>query len=454
MLVIYSFIIILTFSIFGYIILNNYQIKAIKNQETRLFQTANIVADTYKGNLDDIIFSRIMVKSYANQANARILVIDSEGQVLVDNYNTYTDKTLNNIEVRNGLTGRSTSNIYNIDQKDILQLSVPIRMNISGKTEIIGVVLVSSSLEAVTKDTLDLRNDIIKVASLSLLGALILTAISATSITKSLRFLTYGVEELSSGHLGYQVENSSGGDIGKLISTFNEMSEKLSNIEKTRKSFINSVSHELKTPLTSINALIDSLSIGENSIDTYKEYMDDIKEETERMESLVNYLMGSIKLEDINLDIQMVDMGDLIEESIKLITPYAEKNDVEIKSRLLKDINIKCDRNKIKEVLLNLIENAIKYKDDKKSNKYVIVNLSKTNNSIVINIEDNGLGISEENLASIFERGFRVLDTKKIEGYGIGLSIVKNIIDKHNWRIDINSSENMGSIFTIEVPTI
>lgn len=454
MLIIYSLIIILTFSIFGYIVLNNYKNKVIKNQETRLFQTANIVADTYKGNLDDIIFARIMVKSYANQANARILVVDSERQVLVDNYNTYTGKVLNNVEVRNGLNGQSTSNIYNIDGKDILQLSVPIRMNISGETEIIGVVLISSSLESVTKDVLDLRNNIIKVASLSLLGALILTAISATSITKSLRYLTYGVEEISSGHLGYQIENNSSGDVGKLINTFNEMSDRLSNIEKTRKSYINSISHELKTPLTSINALIDSLSIGENSIEIYKEYMEDIKGETQRMESMVNFLMGSIKLEDINLDMGSVEIGELIEETIKLITPYAEKNDVEIRYNLLKDINIKCDRNKIKEVLLNLIENAIKYKDDRKSYKYVTVNLSKSNNSVFINIEDNGLGISEENLSSIFERGFRVLDTKKIEGYGIGLSIVRNIIDKHNWAISIKSSENIGSIFTIEIPTI
>lgn len=454
MLIIYSLIIILTFSVFSYIILDNYKIKEIKREETRLFQTANIVADTYKRNMDDIIFAKIMVKSYANQANARVLVINKEKEVLVDSYNSYTGKILNNKELRNSLDGKSASGLYDNHDKEILQLSVPITMNIASQTEIVGAVLISASMNPLRNDILDLRNDILKVSIFALIGALFLTAISATAITRSLKDLIKGVEKISRGHLGYTIEKNQSDEIGKLIDTFNEMSLRLNNVEKNRKHFINTISHELKTPITSIQALIDSLTLGDNSIDIYKEYLNDIKDETTRMGNLVNYLMDSIKLEDISLDIHLEDIGELVRETVKFITPYATKNNVSMELDLVEEINLKCDRNKIREVLLNIIENSIKYRDTNKESNYVSISLERSKNKAYMIIEDNGLGISNEHLPNIFNRGFRVLDDNKFEGYGIGLSIVKNILDKHNWSISLTSDIGVGSKFTIEMPIL
>lgn len=455
MLITYSIIIVLTFSVFGIKVLDNYKLKGIKNEETRLFQTANVVADTYKRNLEDIVFARIMVKSYANQAGVRILVVDKDMVVLVDNYNSYIGKTLNNKEIRSSINGRAESGVYNIGDKEVLQLSVPITMSNGLKVDTIGAVLVSTSLEVLVNDIEDLKNDIINISLSALLGALALTAIAATGITKSLRNLILGVEEISSGHLGYRIKEESSGEIKKLINTFNEMSERLKSIEKNRKSFINSISHELKTPLTSIKALIESLALGNNDLETYKEYLNDIKGETERMEDLVNYLMGSIKLEDISLDITSQDIGEMLHDTVKLISPYAENNGVRISFRNLESVIAKCDKDKIREVLLNIIDNAIKYSDDKKEDKYILITLKRSKEKAIIEIEDNGIGIDEDDLSNIFHRGFRVLDShtiKKTEGYGIGLSIVKSIIDKHNWSISVKSSPQIGSIFTIEIP--
>lgn len=454
MLIIYSMIIVLTFSVFGYIVLNNYKDKGIKREETRLFQTANIIADTYKRNMDDIIYARRMVKTYAYQANARILVVDKEKQVLIDSYNTYIGKTLDNREIRNSFNGESTFGTYTIQDEEVLQLSVPITINSNGKTETIGAVLISSSLNLVNDDVKDLRNDILRVSIFALLGALILTAISATTITSSLKELRKGIEKISTGELGYRISKGKKGEVGKFINTFNEMSRKLYNIEKNRKYFINSISHELKTPLTSIKALIDSLNIGTNTLDTYKEYLNDIKGETERMEALVQYLTDSIKLEDISLSIEIENVSKIIEETVKLITPYAVKNGVEIKLDITKNIMVRCDKNKIKEVLFNIIENSVKYKDSDKINNYVYVRLSKFKDEAILTVEDNGIGIDKADLANIFNRGFRVLENKRIEGHGIGLSIVKNILDKHGWSFSLKSELGKGSIFVVEIPII
>lgn len=456
MLIIYSLIVILSFSLIGTVLLNSYKTKRIKNQEIRLFQTANIVAETYKSNTQDIIFARTMVKTYAKQADARILVTDTNGKVLIDSYNTYIGDTLDNAEIKSSIKGESASKLYNVDTKDILQLSVPITTNNGIETKVTGIVLISASMNMVKEDMNELKSDILKVSSISLILSIILILIAANSITRPLRDLTYGVNKISSGALGYQIEKNPGGEFGQLVSTFNKMSCKLSNIEKNRKIFINNISHELRTPLTSIKALTESLSIGNTHLDTYKEYIMDIHGETERMEKMVNYLMNSIKLEDVTLELKEENIKILLENSIKLITPYAEKNGVRMNFKADHNIYAKCDYNKIKEVILNLLDNSIKYKDPKKKENYIIITIQQGKDESSIIIEDNGLGIEEKKLPYIFQRGFRALDQDhqkdKLTGHGIGLTIVKNIIDEHKWAISVESSLRIGSTFTITIP--
>ncbi|MCF6464669.1 sensor histidine kinase [Clostridium sp. Cult2] len=457
MLIIYSLIIILAFSAFSILMLNNYKNTQVKNTEIRLFQTANIVADTYKGNLEDIIFARIMVKSYGKQSSSRILVVDSNKKVLIDNYNSYIGRTLNNKEINSSLEGNSKSGKYMVEDREVLQLSVPIILNDGIENKILGVVLISASLDSLNEDVEELKNNMLKVATSALIISLVLTIIAANNMTKPLRELSYGVERVSLGNLGYNVKSKTKGEIGTLIQTFNDMSNKLYNIEKNRKTFINSISHELKTPLTSIKVLIESLSIGNNNIETYREYLSDIYGETERMEDLVNYLMNSIKLEEITLDIKNQDLGEILEETVKLISPYAEKNGILLTIDNKKKVIAKCDRDRVKEVLFNIIDNAIKYKDEAKEKNYVSITLKDFQDKVLITIEDNGIGIDEKNLPNIFKGGFRVLENNvqqefNVEGYGIGLAVVKNIIDKHNWEISVKSSLKLGSAFTITIP--
>lgn len=457
MLILYSLIIVVTFSIFSISILNNYKATQIKNTQIRLFQTANIVADTYKQNMDNIIFSRMILKNYAEQANARILILDTNKKVIMDSYYNYIDQTIDNKEIRNSLTGASSSSIYTLQDREILQIAVPITLNTGEDTRIIGAVLISSDLEPINRSVNSLRDHISKIAILVLLISLALTVIATNNVTSSLRELTLAVEKISSGNLGYQIEKKSKDEIGNLIETFNNMSQTLKNIEKNRKNFINSISHELKTPLTSIKVLIESLSMGNHPIDTYKEYLEDIYGETERMERLVNYLMKSIKLEDSVLNLKEENLGTLLMDIVNLIKPYADKNKVSIIVTHADDIIVKCDKDKIKEVIFNLIDNAIKYRDENKKSNYVKVSLKKDIGKGIITVEDNGIGINKENLQDIFKSGFRVLDgtlsnENMAKGFGIGLAIAKSFIDKHGWNISVDSTLGKGTTFTIDIP--
>jgi len=455
MLIIYSLIILAAFSVFSVIMLNNYKNTQVRNTEIRLFQTANIVADTYKANRDELIFTRMMVRSYGMQANARILIVDSQGLVLVDNYNDFIGSKIDNKEIRNSLSGKSGSNVYKLEDKEVLQLSVPIILNEFGTDKIIGAVLISFDMTAINNNVNELRNDMIKVGALGLFFSLLLTVVATHNLTKPLRALTIGVEKISEGQLGYIIQKKSKDELGRLIDTFNRMSSTLSKIEKNRKNYINSISHELKTPLTSIKVLIESLSIGNNDVDTYKEYLQDIYGEAERMERLVNYLMESIKLEESIFNLKEENISQILKDTIKLIRPYADKNNVHIKFTGAENIIVKCDGDKVKEMIFNLLDNSIKYRDPCKENSFVHITLNKENNRAILKIEDNGIGIDEKNIKNIFNRGFRVLEGElngSVEGYGIGLTVVKNIIDKHGWDISVESTLKKGSIFKIQIP--
>ena len=195
MLIIYSLIILAAFSVFSVIMLNNYKNTQVRNTEIRLFQTANIVADTYKANRDELIFTRMMVRSYGMQANARILIVDSQGLVLIDNYNDFIGSKIDNKEIRNSLSGKSGSNVYKLEDKEVLQLSVPIILNEFGTDKIIGAVLISFDMTAINNNVNELRNDMIKVGALGLFFSLLLTVVATHNLTKPLRALTIGVEK-------------------------------------------------------------------------------------------------------------------------------------------------------------------------------------------------------------------------------------------------------------------
>jgi len=446
----------LAFLFFSINILNNYKTTSIKSEETRLFQTANIVADLYRENMDDIIYLNNMIRDYAKRIDARILVLNDNKTVLIDSNNDLYGQFINNKEIESSLNNHPGSDIYNIDEKKILQATVPIRINHQGQEQIRGVVLISKSISFLWENISNLRKDIIKVSSIALFIAIFLIAITTNTLTKSLRELSKGVSAISGGSLGYKVEHKSKDEVGELIDTFNKMSTSLYDIEANRKLLINSVSHELRTPLTSIEALIDSLLIGEDDIRVYKEFLKDIKNETARMKSLINHLTQSIKLEDINLNLTYQDLGKLLEETVKFITPYANKNQVDISLDLDGNIKVYCDRDKLKEVFINLIENAIKYKDKNKKNPMVQISLREEKNSAQIVIKDNGIGIDKSDIPAIFKREFRRINSSLtepyVEGQGIGLAIVKKIVDKHQWKIHVESSLGQGSQFIITIP--
>ncbi|BBE30987.1 sensor histidine kinase [Tepiditoga spiralis] len=235
--------------------------------------------------------------------------------------------------------------------------------------------------------------------------------------------------------------------------------EKLKKLDKMKMEFLSMISHELRTPLSAIKAysetLIDSIEMMDT--ETLKEFMNTIYKESLHLEALLNDLLDFSKLElkSLKLQKEKIDINELLKEIIKSTEESAKSNNIKvIFEDNTKPIMGFIDKTRIRQVFLNLIQNAIKYFDSKKEKPEVNIKTTEDEKNIYVSIKDNGIGIDSKHHQKIFEKFYRV-DTSltyKVQGTGIGLSIVKDLIEMHGGSITIESSEGIGTEFKITIP--
>ena len=226
--------------------------------------------------------------------------------------------------------------------------------------------------------------------------------------------------------------------------------------ESLRREFSANVSHELKTPITSMKVLADSLISQEDvPIELYKEFMTDIAEEIERENKIITDLLSLVKMDktSANLNIENRNLNELIELILKRLRPIAKQRNIDVLYESAREVFAEIDEVKLTLAISNLVENAIKYN---KEYGYVKVSLDADHQFATIMVEDNGIGIPEEAQEHIFERFYRVdkSHSREIGGTGLGLAIARNAILLHRGSIKIDSEEGQGTVFTVKIPII
>ena len=236
-------------------------------------------------------------------------------------------------------------------------------------------------------------------------------------------------------------------DIKGGVIVFTDITE-LRRLEQVRKDFVANVSHELKTPLTSIIGYVDTLIENENIDEkTSNKFLKIIKDEADRLGILIQDLLNLSKFEDSNPDLKPGDINKLIDKTISILEEKAAKKNIKIKKEIEENLSqVFMVKEQIEQVMINLIDNAIKYTFE---NGLIKVKALSKNNKILIEVEDNGLGIPEKDKDRIFERFYRVdkARSRSMGGTGIGLSIVKHIIKNHDSEIKLESERGKGSKF-------
>ena len=224
-------------------------------------------------------------------------------------------------------------------------------------------------------------------------------------------------------------------------------------INRLKNYFVSNISHELKTPITVIMSVIQLIKVKDNECKNEKN-IDIIYSNCQRLLRFINNIIDIEKFDaqQLKLDLKNINIVNLIEDIISSINPYAQSKNLSIIfDTNEEEIIMALDCAKIERVILNLLSNAIKFSND---NGVIYVNVNKKDKNVIISVKDFGIGMSKEYLDKIFER-FTQLDstmTRKNEGSGIGLSIVKSFVCLHNGSISVNSKENKGTEFIINIP--
>lgn len=286
------------------------------------------------------------------------------------------------------------------------------------------------------------------VLSSVIIGSL-LSFIYSRIVLAPINKLLNGMSRLTHGDYDTRVSLDKYESMKDLQDSFNNLANELQNIEILRSDFINNFSHELKTPIVSISGLVKLMRSGKLSEEKEKEYLAIIEEEIERLSSMTTNVLTLSKIENQSILRDKIKYN--ISEQIRTCIVLLEKKWSRKNLDLVLDFDeyyIEANNELMKQVFINLIDNAIKFSFD---NKELVITILEKKNSLVINIIDEGVEIQEENIEKIFNKFYQVDGSEFTEGNGIGLSIVKHIVELHNGKITAFSKNNKTT-FTIELP--
>jgi two-component system, OmpR family, sensor histidine kinase BaeS len=304
----------------------------------------------------------------------------------------------------------------------------------------------------ILRDIVFVMNILIIVTSIGIiLLALGLIGILSRRLAKPLLSMKEATNRMSLGKYKQVIPVSGEDEISQLGRSIQKLGEQLQDYEESRNEFLAAVSHEIRTPLTYIKGYSDILAKGIiKDSQEQAEYLKIINKETKRISILVNDLfeMSKLQLGTFELNKEWTYINPIIEKVISSLNPAATNKGLKLSGSLQSEVHtVHIDFQRMEQVLYNLIENAIKYTNEGE----ISVRSFTKKEFTVIEIEDSGIGIPQEDLPKIFDRFYRVDQsrTRKTGGTGLGLYVVKNIIESHGGEIRVGSIENQGSTFTI-----
>lgn len=435
------------------IIIYGFLRKSMDETVTQVKWQSNILAsdilamDFFKNPDSDAADVEIQQMAYAY--SARILIINSDYIIVKDNYIFDEGKTIITEDVINAFKGKLHSHINYKSSSAVI--TTPI---IDDTGKISGVIKVSISGYA-TIQTINYMKRISVAVMIALLlvfsGILVFVIYKLTSPAKDMK---EAILSLSDGDKNARIKKQTIKEYKDIGDAVNVLLDRLESIDGSRDEFVSNVSHELKTPMTSMKVLADSLLATENApIEMYKDFMQDIAEEIDRENEIIGDLLNLVRTdgERAVLNIETVDVNELMEVVLKRLKPIALKNNIEIIFESMRPVTASIDRVKFIIVLTNIIENAIKYNHPE---GWVKITLNADHKFFYVDVSDSGIGIPEECKDQVFERFYRVDKARSREtgGTGLGLAITKNIVLLHKGTIKFYSKENEGTTFNIRIP--
>ncbi len=442
-------------------ILNSYESRAVSIRESEVLSQAKILAnqiatsDYLENGGADSQELKAKVDMLTTIYDGRVMVVDDEFKIITDTYNLDDNKIIISKEVVKSFAGAETVNYDS--ENHYIELSIPITNPDDEKGAVIGAMVVSVSTDNIVLNLVYLSQIAIIIEVILAAVALFLGIFCTIKMLKPFNKLSSGIEDIKTGYSEYNLEINDCTETRKICEDINSMLSSMKVMDDSRQEFVSNVSHELKTPLTSMKVLADSInSMGDEAPkELYQEFMGDITNEIERETKIINDLLSLVKMDksSADLNIESVNINELIEQILKRLQPIAEKQQVEVVLESFRPVTAEVDEVKLSLAITNLVENAIKYnKNDGEG--WVHVSLNADHQYFYLKVEDSGMGIPEESLEHIYERFYRVdkSHSREIGGTGLGLAITRNSILMHRGAIKVHSMLGEGTTFDVRVP--
>ncbi len=428
--------------------------QTIRDLQTKAVLVERIIGDSYSRK--DMKELEALCKDSGEAVQTRITTMDTAGKVVCD---SDTDPTVmenhsGRPEIKKALSGSLGVDVH--FSKEMSQQMIYVALPMKKDGAVIGIVRASKSLVHIT-DALKAMYIRIAIGGLAVaVLAVLISLIITRRIVKPLEAVKVGAERYARGDFEYRLRSFGAVEISSLAEVLNKMALQLMRLESMRKDFVANVSHELMTPITSIKGFVETLRDGAVADpERTKEFLSIIARHADRLSTIVEDLLSLSRLEQGvekgQIKFEKANLRQVLNEAVSLCEQRAREKDIAIELEIREDVVMDVNAPLLEEAVTNLIDNAIKYSERKKT---VSVRAGKEGDSVVIKIIDRGCGISPEHLPRIFERFYRVdkARSREMGGTGLGLSIVKHIVSAHGGHVHVESEPGKGSTFSIYLP--
>ena len=391
-----------------------------------------------------------IAENMAGLIASRIQIIDRDFTIITDTYQINRGKICITEDVNKCFNGENSA--YTDEENECIIITQAITD--SEGEEILYVMFATSSISDIYAAMDSINLILAAVITILVIVVIFFAVFGSYMLTKPFGAITSTINRVDEGHLEEKIDLKGASEIEEISAAFNKMLDRINQLEDSRQEFVSNVSHELKTPLTSIKVLADSLLAQDDvPVEMYREFMEDISREIDRGNAIIDDLLTLVKMDStqMQMNIASVNINQLLEEELKTLKPLAQEKNIELVLESMRPVQADVDEVKFSMAISNIIENAIKYNNPE---GWVHVFLNADQTYFYIKVQDNGIGIPEESLDKIFDRFYRVDKSRSRAsgGTGLGLTISKQIILAHKGQIKVFSEEGVGTTFSVQVP--
>lgn len=425
-----------------------------------LYQQANEIAGTFaKDTFTPEYLSGIEadLKIVSELNHTRIMFVSPFGDVMLDTgFSGTADSNGYLYELKDFDYGRlkgahtQTGDFYGVFDETVVSAYFPIASNFTMK----GYVVINMPETVITDRVYDTFNTNYLTLVIAMLLSLSMLVLYFIHIHKPINELTKATDEYGKGNLSYRIKIHHNDEIGRLAASLDYMAKELNEMDRFQQKFLSNISHDFRSPLTSIKGYLEAIEDGTVPPEMINKYINIVLFETERLTKLTSNILTLNELDPktVRLEITTFDINSVIKHTIETLEGSCKKKGIKFSLTFSGTaLNVKADKGKIQQVIYNLVDNAIKFSHD---NSFIYVTVKEKGDKAQISIKDTGSGIAKKDIDKIWDRFYKsdASRGRDKKGSGLGLSITKEIIQAHEEHIDVISTPDVGTEFIFTLP--